>query len=126
MTAINGSTGAARMVLRCRTWACRKALNDLASTALLALATSTDAFAAAVGKGTALQKPRWREARRTGHIFGTFPLPRHWLTTFVMVTAGVMLGRIVGAVAGKRAEIVGELLLIGIGTAILYEHLGAA
>ncbi|RZL45508.1 MAG: manganese efflux pump MntP [Variovorax sp.] len=43
---------------------------NLASTALLALAMSTDAFAAAVGKGTALQKPRWSEALRTGAIFG--------------------------------------------------------
>jgi putative Mn2+ efflux pump MntP len=43
---------------------------NLVSTTLLALAMSTDAFAAAVGKGTALQKPRWSEALRTGLIFG--------------------------------------------------------
>jgi len=43
---------------------------NVASTALLALAMSTDAFAAAVGKGTALRKPRWSEALRTGLIFG--------------------------------------------------------
>lgn len=43
---------------------------NVTSTALLALAMSTDAFAAAVGKGTALQKPRWSEALRTGAIFG--------------------------------------------------------
>ena len=43
---------------------------NLASTAILALAMSTDAFAAAVGKGTSLQKPRWSEALRTGAIFG--------------------------------------------------------
>ncbi len=43
---------------------------NFASTALLAMAMSTDAFAAAVGKGTALQKPRWSEALRTGAIFG--------------------------------------------------------
>ena len=36
----------------------------------LALAMSTDAFAAAVGKGTALKDPRWSEALRTGLIFG--------------------------------------------------------
>ena len=36
----------------------------------LALAMSTDAFAAAVGKGTALQNPRFGEALRTGLIFG--------------------------------------------------------
>ncbi len=185
-----------------------------ASIILLALAMSTDAFAAAIGKGTALRHPRWREALRTGLIFGTIealtpvigwglgraaaryvtqwdhwiafvllgglgirmihaglkagtetdlPKPsRHsfWvlattgfatsidamavgvglafldvsiipvaaaigLTTFVMVTAGVMLGRVLGAVAGRRAEIIGGLLLVGIGAAILHEHLAA-
>lgn len=44
---------------------------NLASTVLLALAMSTDAFAAAVGKGAALHKPRFAEALRTGLIFGT-------------------------------------------------------
>ena len=43
---------------------------NLASTALLALAMSSDAFAAAIGKGTALHRPRWSEALRTGAIFG--------------------------------------------------------
>jgi putative Mn2+ efflux pump MntP len=188
---------------------------NITSIALLSLAMSTDAFAAAVGKGTALQNPRWREALRTGAIFGVieaitplvgwalglaaaqyvkawdhwiafvllgglgihmviagFAAPdanepekpsRHgfWLlaitgfatsidamavgvglaflnvnilpvaaaigfTTFVMVTLGVMVGRVLGAVAGKRAEVMGGLLLIGIGTAILVEHLSAA
>ncbi|MEO7335856.1 MAG: manganese efflux pump MntP [Caldimonas sp.] len=187
---------------------------NLASTAVLAFAMSTDAFAAAVGKGAALRHPRWSEALRTGVIFGTIeaitPLIGwalgltaadyvaswdHWIafvllgvlgvrmihagltaeeddaaakpvrhsfwllavtgfatsidamavgvglafldvdilpvaaaigmTTLLMVTAGVMLGRVLGAVAGKRAEIVGGLLLIGIGSAILYEHLHA-
>ena len=36
----------------------------------LALAMSTDAFAAAIGKGAALHRPRWSEALRTGLIFG--------------------------------------------------------
>ncbi len=186
---------------------------NLASTLLLAVAMSTDAFAAAVGKGSALQKPRWREALRTGAIFGCIealtPIAGwalgltaagyvaawdHWiafvllsglglsmflaglnasggmeetgkperhsfwllavtgfatsidamvvgaglaflnvsilpivvavgLTTFAAVTAGVMVGRILGAVTGKRAEIGGGLLLMGIGVAILIEHL---
>jgi putative Mn2+ efflux pump MntP len=185
---------------------------NFASIALLALAMSTDAFAAAVSKGTALHRPRWGEALRTGVIFGTIealtpvagwllgtaaarhvqawdhwiafvllgglgvrmvlaslaapedraaPKPhRHsfWLlaitglatsmdamivgvslafidvaivpvalavgfTTLVLVTAGVMLGRALGAVAGKRAEMLGGLLLIGIGAAILNQHL---
>ena len=40
------------------------------STLLLALAMSTDAFAAAVVKGAALHRPHWREAVRAGLIFG--------------------------------------------------------
>ena len=170
------------------------------------------AFAAAVGKGTALHQPRWREAVRTGAIFGVIealtPVAGwalglaaasyvqawdHWIafvllaglgarmvyagfqkteettqdkphrhgfwllaltgfatsidamvvgvglaflnvdilpvaaaigfTTFVMVTVGVMVGRVVGAVAGKSAEMLGGLVLIGIGATILVEHL---
>src|SRR3546814_18513221 len=40
------------------------------STMVLALAMSTDAFAAAVGTGTALRNPRLSEALRTGILFG--------------------------------------------------------
>lgn len=187
---------------------------NLASTALLAMAMSTDAFAAAVGKGTALQKPRWSEALRTGAIFGVIealtPLAGwalglaaasyvkawdHWiafvllgilglrmlvgalrapdaraedkptrhgfwllaltglatsidamavgvglafldvdivpvaaaigLATFAMVTLGVMVGRVLGHLAGRWAEAIGGVLLVGIGTAILVEHLTA-
>jgi len=36
----------------------------------IAFAMSTDAFAAAIAKGAALQRPSWREALRTGAIFG--------------------------------------------------------
>jgi putative Mn2+ efflux pump MntP len=186
---------------------------NLVSTVLLALAMSTDAFAAAVVKGAALHRPHWREAVRAGLIFGgieaTTPIVGwalgslaesyveawdHWiafgllgllgakmireglqaadeqleerptrhpfwmlaltglatsidamaigvglafldvpilpvaatigLTTFLLVTAGVMLGRVLGVVVGKRAEIIGGLVLIGIGVAILVEHLG--
>jgi putative Mn2+ efflux pump MntP len=180
----------------------------------LAFAMSTDAFAAAVGKGAALHRPRWSEALRTGAIFGSIEALTpvvgwvlgsvaaklvtawgHWiafavlaglgvrmvwvgvrggpetieaesrpgrhafwllaltgfatsidamavgvglafidvaivpvaiaigLTTFAMVTAGVMLGRVLGAVAGKRAEIAGGALLIAIGVLIVVQHL---
>ena len=183
---------------------------------LLGIAMSTDAFAAAVGKGAAMHQPRFPDALRAGVIFGTIegltPVVGwllgvaaakyitawdHWiaftllgllglhmiyagikpesegdatganrreegfwslaatglgtsidamaagvglaflevniavvalvigLTTLVMVTLGIMLGRILGSLAGKRAEILGGLLLIGIGAAILYEHLSA-
>lgn len=43
---------------------------NLAATIALSLAMSTDAFAAAVGKGAALHRPGWKEALRTGLIFG--------------------------------------------------------
>ncbi len=45
------------------------------------------------------------------------------LTTFLLVTAGVLLGRVLGVVVGKRSEIFGGIVLIGIGVAILVEHL---
>jgi putative Mn2+ efflux pump MntP len=48
------------------------------------------------------------------------------LATFTMVTIGVMLGRGLGHLVGKRAELVGGLVLIAIGGTILYEHIGAA
>ena len=183
---------------------------NLISTAALSLAMSTDAFAAAVGKGAALHKPSLREALRTGLVFGViegltpiigWALGRvaapyvaawdHWIafvlllgiglmmikssvsddrsepakparhtfwilaltgfatsidamivgvglaflgadilltaaaigvSTFLMVTLGVMMGRVLGIVAGKRAEMVGGLVLIGIGCLILFEH----
>jgi putative Mn2+ efflux pump MntP len=187
-------------------------MNFLATTAL-ALAMSTDAFAVAVGKGAALQRPHLREALRTGAIFGIiegltpvigwamghFAAPYveawdHWiafillgvlglrmiheglsnadeqddekpsshsfwllavtgfatsidamavgvglafidanivttagaigLSTFIMVTIGVMVGRGLGKLVGKRAELVGGLVLIAIGSLILYEHIG--
>jgi putative Mn2+ efflux pump MntP len=186
---------------------------NLLATAALALAMSTDAFAVAVGKGAALQRPHLREALRTGAIFGVIegltpvigwalghwaaPYVQAWdhwiaftllgvlglrmmreglsgadddeddkptshsfwllavtgfatsidamavgvglafidanivttagaigLSTFIMVTLGVMVGRGLGRLVGKRAEVVGGLVLIAIGSLILYEHLG--
>ncbi|WP_044527742.1 manganese efflux pump MntP [Herbaspirillum sp. B65] len=180
---------------------------------LLALAMSTDAFAAAIGKGAAMQKPRFLQALRIGLLFGVIeaitPLIGwfagsvaskwvaqwdHWiaftlllvlgarmihegcsdddeedaeagapkqsvvmlaltavatsidamavgvglafidvnileaslligLATTTMVTIGVMVGRVLGHLIGKRAEIIGGVVLIGVGAAILYEHL---
>jgi putative Mn2+ efflux pump MntP len=43
---------------------------NFASTVLLGFAMSTDAFAAAIGKGATPNKPRMREALKTGLIFG--------------------------------------------------------
>jgi hypothetical protein len=51
------------------------------TTALLAIAMSTDAFAAADGKGSARHKPRFSEALRTGAIFAVAcETPRRILT----------------------------------------------
>ena len=44
-------------------------------------------------------------------------------STFTMVTIGVMLGRVLRLMFEKRSEIVGGLVLIAIGSYILYEHL---
>ncbi|MET0990092.1 MAG: manganese efflux pump MntP family protein [Glaciihabitans sp.] len=46
------------------------------------------------------------------------------VTTAVFALAGVIIGRRVGARFGKPAEIVGGVVLILIGTRILWEHLG--
>lgn len=183
------------------------------SIVLIGFAMSTDAFAAAVGKGAAMQRPRFSQALRAGAIFGVIEALTpvigwalglaaaayvtawdHWIAfvllgalgtrmviagfrpdapdahrdearshsfwnlaatgfatsidamaigvglafldvnialvaavigicTLVMVTTGVMLGRALGAIVGKRAEIVGGLILVIVGSVILYEHL---
>jgi len=181
---------------------------------LLGFAMSTDAFAAAIGKGAAMTRPRLSQALRAGLIFGVIEAITpvigwllgkgasryieawdHWiafglllvlglhmiwngwkpdadepvdearkhgivglaitglstsidalavgvglafvdtpiavvavvigLCTFTMVTLGVMLGRVLGGMVGKRAEIIGGIILIGVGAVILYEHLSA-
>lgn len=46
------------------------------------------------------------------------------ISTFIMVTIGVLLGRTLGVIAGRRAERMGCVILIGIGCLILYEHIG--
>lgn len=48
------------------------------------------------------------------------------LCTFVMVTMGIMAGRALGVIIGKRAEMIGGVILVTVGVAILYEHLSAA
>ncbi len=45
------------------------------------------------------------------------------LVAATLTTAGMLLGRRIGAVWGKRVEIVGGLILIGIGVKIVVEHL---
>ncbi len=187
------------------------ALMNISATILLAFGMSMDAFAASIGKGATLHKPKFSEALRTGLIFGAIetltpligwglgmlasqfvlewnhwiafvllvflggrmviegfrgngdkddaPLQRHgfWLlvttaiatsldamavgvglaflqvniiatalaigcATLIMSTLGMMVGRFIGPLLGKRAEILGGIVLIGIGAQILWAH----
>lgn len=184
---------------------------NLSATILLAFGMSMDAFAASIGKGATLNKPKFSEALRTGLIFGVIetltPLIgwgmgmlasqfvlewNHWIAfvllvflggrmvlegfrgesddptdtphrhgfwllvttavatsldamavgvglaflqvnilttalaigcaTLVMSTLGMMIGRFIGPLLGKRAEILGGIVLIGIGVQILWGH----
>ena len=45
-------------------------------------------------------------------------------TTFVMTTIGMLIGKMAGAKLGSIVELIGGVLLIGLGTKILLEHLG--
>lgn len=79
--------------------------------AATAFATSIDALM--VGVGLALLDV---------NIFSTATVIG--LATMIMVTAGVMLGRMLGSVVGRRAECFGGVVLIGLGALILAEHTG--
>lgn len=187
------------------------AVMNISATILLAFGMSMDAFAASIGKGATLHKPKLSEALRTGLIFGAIetltpligwglgmlasqfvlewnhwiafvllvflggrmviegfrgnsdeddePQHRHgfWLlvttaiatsldamavgvglaflqvniiatalaigcATLIMSTLGMMVGRFIGPLLGKRAEILGGIVLIGIGAQILWAH----
>lgn len=81
--------------------------------AMTGFATSIDAMA--VGVGLAFVDTNiWVVATAIG------------LATFTMVTVGVMIGRGIGTLAGKRAEIFGGVVLMLIGSLILHEHLTKA
>ncbi|STD21248.1 Predicted membrane protein [Enterobacter asburiae] len=188
------------------------AVMNISATILLAFGMSMDAFAASIGKGATLHKPKFSEALRTGLIFGAIetltPLIgwglgmlasqfvlewNHWIAFVLLVflggrmviegfrggddedeepqhrhgfwllvtTAiatsldamavgvglaflqvniichraghrlrnadscprlGMMVGRFIGPLLGKRAEILGGIVLIGIGAQILWAH----
>jgi putative Mn2+ efflux pump MntP len=48
------------------------------------------------------------------------------LATTLMVTIGALLGTSLGAIVGKRAEAFGGIILMLIGSWILYSHLSTA
>lgn len=77
---------------------------------ILALATSIDALAVGLSLGVV----------RTGILY---PATIIGVTSFVLTVVGAKLGPVVGRLVGKRAELAGGLILIGIGAKILIEHL---
>lgn len=77
-----------------------------------AIATSLDAMA--VGVGLAFLQVNIIE---TALAIGC--------ATAIMSTLGIMVGRFIGPLCGKRAEILGGLVLIGIGCEIIYSYLTA-
>ncbi|MBD1601748.1 manganese efflux pump MntP [Pseudomonas typographi] len=79
---------------------------------LLALAMSTDAFAAAIGKGAALQRPRFIEALRTGAIFGVIEA--------VTPVIGWLLGQVATRFVTNWDHWIAFLLLLGLGLHMIY------
>jgi putative Mn2+ efflux pump MntP len=80
---------------------------------LIALSMSTDAFAAAVAKGAALHRPTWREALRTGAIFGGIET----LTPLI----GWGLGRAASRHVAAFDHWVAFVLLAGIGAKMMWD-----
>jgi putative Mn2+ efflux pump MntP len=81
--------------------------------AVQAVATSIDAFV--VGVGLAAVGLSWG-----GLIVAAIQI---CLITFILSFAGVLLGCRFGKLLGSRAEIVGGLVLIGIGAKVFVEHM---
>ena len=80
---------------------------------LIATAVGTSIDAAAVGVGLAFIGANiWIIAASIG------------LTTFLLATVGMVIGRMVGRRFGKAVELLGGLALIALGLMILLEHLG--
>ncbi|PKH23769.1 hypothetical protein CIG19_10115 [Enterobacterales bacterium CwR94] len=77
---------------------------------MTAIATSLDAMAVGVGLAF-LQVNIVTTALTIG------------AATTIMAASGILLGRFLGAAVGKWAEILGGVVLIGIGCSILVEHL---
>ena len=90
--------------------ACRPDQTQGSRLLVLALATSIDALAVGLSLGVV----------RSGILF---PAAVIGATSFVMTIAGAKLGPVVGRIVGRRAELLGGLILIAIGVKILIEHL---
>ena len=83
----------------------------LTLTVITAIATSIDSMVVGVGLAF-LDANIWLAALAIG------------TSTTIMAAVGLRLGRLLGQKIGSRAEMAGGVVLIGIGTFILLEHLG--
>jgi putative Mn2+ efflux pump MntP len=90
--------------------ACRPDQTQGTRLVVLALATSIDALAVGLSLGVV----------RTSVLY---PAAIIGVTSFVLTVVGAKLGPVIGRIVGKRAELLGGLILIGIGVKILVEHL---
>jgi putative Mn2+ efflux pump MntP len=91
--------------------ACRPDQTQGMRLVVLSLATSIDALAVGLSLGVIRSSILYPAA-----VIG--------LISFVLTIAGAKLGPVSGRIAGRRAELLGGLILIGIGLKILVEHLG--
>ena len=82
---------------------------------LLAFAMSTDAFAAAIGKGATLKSPRFSEALRMGLIFG--------LIETITPLLGWLIGKSAPSYVDAWAHWIAFSLLIALGLHMIYEGL---
>ena len=92
-----------------------QAANPFCAKNLLIQGVATSIDALAVGIGMTADIASYSEAYRTVAIIG--------ISTFIISTAGVYIGRLFGGMLKDKAQIFGGLILIGIGTKILIEHL---
>jgi len=92
--------------------ACRPDQTQGMRLVVLSLATSIDALVVGLSLGVI----------RTGILY---PAAVIGVTSFVLTIAGAKLGPVAGRLAGRRAELLGGLILISIGIKILIEHLAS-
>lgn len=90
---------------------------DLKNLILLSVATSIDALA--IGVSIAMMPKTGVLALPGGAFLAAAVIG---VITFVLCLFGVFLGRKAGSLLGRRAEIVGGLVLIGLGIKVLLEH----
>lgn len=82
---------------------------------LLAFAMSTDAFAAAIGKGASLHKPRLTEALRMGLIFGSIEA----ITPLI----GWLIGKSASSYVEAWDHWIAFILLLALGSHMIHEGL---